>query len=39
MAALTSFETLVDLLRFRAEEQPEHNAYTFLADGEVRRSG
>lgn len=27
-------ETLVDLLRFRAQQQPERRAYTFLEDGE-----
>ena len=26
--------TLVDLLRWRAEQQPDRIAYTFLADGE-----
>lgn len=28
------FETLVDLLRLRALEQPDQSAYTFLTDGE-----
>lgn len=28
------FNTIVDLLRFRVEEQPEAKSFTFLADGE-----
>jgi len=27
--------TLVDLLRERAEDRPDHRLYTFLADGEA----
>ncbi len=30
-----NIQTLVELLRCRADEQPDHLAYTFLADGEV----
>ena len=30
-----AFTTLVDLLRFRAEQQPEQHIYIFLLDGEV----
>ena len=31
-------ETLIDLLRYRANRQPGRKAYTFLADGEVAES-
>jgi hypothetical protein len=27
--------TLVELLRWRALQQPEHRAYTYLLDGEI----
>jgi len=30
-----SFTTLIELLRMRAERQPDQRAYTFLADGET----
>ena len=30
----TRFQTLVELLRYRAEQQPEQTAYIFLQDGE-----
>ena len=29
------YSTLVDLLRDRAQQQPERTVYTFLADGET----
>ena len=31
-------ETLIDLLRVRAESQAEKNAYTFLIDGEAEET-
>jgi len=31
-------ETLIDLLRVRAESQAEKNAYTFLIDGEMEEA-
>lgn len=34
-ALLTTFDTLVDLLRSRAQYQPHQAAYTFLLDGQM----
>jgi acyl-CoA synthetase (AMP-forming)/AMP-acid ligase II len=34
--SLKNFSTLVELLRFRAQNQPEQKAYTFLVDGETQ---
>src|SRR5690349_14837893 len=33
------YKSLVELLRTRAESQPERNAYTFLLDGETEEAG
>ena len=39
-AAVTHFQasTLVELLRWRAQYQPERRAYTFLVDGDAAES-
>src|SRR5438132_984945 len=34
----TEFSTLIGLLHFRAANQPDHLAYTFLSDGESEDS-
>jgi acyl transferase domain-containing protein/acyl-CoA synthetase (AMP-forming)/AMP-acid ligase II/acyl carrier protein len=33
-----TFSTLIDLLRWRATQQPEHRLYTFLTDGETEKA-
>ena len=37
-AATASFVTLVDLVQFRAQQQPYQTVYTFLKDGDIEES-